>query len=190
MMVSEYFSKLVELSTDEKTLIDSSFELKFFSKGAFPLRAGDICESEFFVKQGCLKNYYIDFQGNEIILSFAIEHWWIGDFESFNNHTPSKMFVEALEDSQVYVISLDKKQKLLANIPQLEHAYRILLERHLQNYQERIYSVLALSAQERYERFLQKYAKLVQCVPQYSIASFLGITPETLSRIRSKQVKK
>ncbi|MFK8268769.1 Crp/Fnr family transcriptional regulator [Capnocytophaga cynodegmi] len=190
MMVSEYFSKLVELSTEEKNLIDNSFELKSFFKGDFPLRSGEVCESEFFVKQGCLKNYYIDFQGNEIILSFAIEHWWIGDFESFNRRTPSKMFVEALEDSEVYTISYNKKQQLLKDIPQLERAYRILLERHLQNYQERIYSVLALSAQERYERFLEKYAKLVQCVPQYSIASFLGVTPETLSRIRAKQAKK
>ncbi|WP_372474666.1 Crp/Fnr family transcriptional regulator [Capnocytophaga sp. ARDL2] len=146
MMVSEYFSKLVQLSTEEKNLIDKSFELKSFSKGDFALRLGVICESEFFVKQGCLKNYYIDFQGNEIILSFAIEHWWIGDFDSFNNHTPSKMFVEALEDSEVYTISYNKKQQLLKDIPQLERAYRILLERHLQNYQERIYSVLALSA--------------------------------------------
>lgn len=188
MLISEYFSKLVTLSAEEKAKIEDFFIPLEVKKGEMLLKAEEICEKEFFVNEGCLKSHYTDTQGQEVVLSFAIENWWAGDIESFHQKIPSKMCIEALENSILQTISLEEKNRLLVEIPQLERAYRIIVQRHLQSYQERLYSVFTLSAQERYEFFMKKYPKIALRVPQYSIASFLGISPESLSRIRKKRI--
>lgn len=188
MQVSEYFTKWVTLSPQEKQLIDKTFQTLEINRGEKLLRAGNICQYEVFVKKGCLKSFCLDEKSQEVVFAFAIEQWWAGDFESFNQRTPSDINIEAVEDTELLCITLLQKEWLLTQIPQLERAYRIIVERHLQNYQQRVVSIFTLSAQERYEVFMKKYAKIAIRVPQYSIASYLGISPESLSRIRKKIV--
>ena len=182
MQVSEYFTKWITLSTSEKQLIDKAFQPLQVSKGEKLLQTGDICQYEVFVKKGCLKSFCLDDKVQEVVLAFAIEQWWASDFESFNLRTPSNINIEALEDSELLCITLSQKEQLLAQIPQLERAYRIIVERHLQNYQQRVVSIFTLSAQERYEAFMKKYAKIAIRVPQYSIASYLGLVKPFVHR--------
>ena len=125
-----------------------------------------------------------------MILQFAIEDWWISDIGSFSEQTPSNLFIEALEDTELLIIDYTNKEKIFQEIPGLERVFRLMIQRAYAVLESRFYSSIAKSAEERYVEFVKKYPAIVQRVPQTQIASFLGITPESLSRIKSKIVKK
>lgn len=186
--INQYVQTCVALSETETALFNQQLRLKQYPPKTLLLRAGELCKFEGFVRKGCVKTYFIDQNGFEVILNFAVEHWWVSDIASFQDQTPAKLFIETLEDTELLILSPEAKAKVLADIPQLERMFRLMVQRHVCSLQDRLYGLIAQPAEERYRSFLEKYPALEQRVPQYLIASYLGITPEFLSRLRRKKM--
>jgi CRP-like cAMP-binding protein len=162
---------------------------KKIKRHQFLCEAGEIARYLYFVTKGCLRSYYADENGFEHNVQFAIEDWWIGDMASFLSKKPASLFVEALEDSEVMQIDYPTMEDLYVKIPKLERFFRILLQNAFIAFEQRIISVISKTAEERYLEFINKYPLLEQRLPQIHIASYLGITPEFLSKIRKKILK-
>lgn len=187
--INQYINSCIQLSSEQLARFNQAFEHKVIPKKTILLQEGDVCKFEAFVVKGCVKTYYLDENGHEVILTFAIENWWVSDIASFHEQKVSRMFIETIEDSELLFLSYYEKEKILQEIPMLERAFRIMVQRHLRTYQERLYGNNALTADIRYQQFLVKYPNIQQRVPQHLIASYLGISPEFLSRIRTKYKK-
>ena len=139
-----------------------------------------------FVEKGILRSYTIDEKGNEHILQFALEGWWLADIDSFFHNNPSIFNMDALEDSELLLITKASYEELLEKVPKLERYFRILLQNNLIATQRRLLGSLSQTAEEKYTKFLSTYTGCMERVPQHMIASYLGITRETLSRIRKQ----
>ncbi|MEI6312778.1 MAG: Crp/Fnr family transcriptional regulator [Bacteroidota bacterium] len=188
--LEKYIRNCINISDTDLEKIDSLFEKKNYPKKTILLRDGEICKEESFIIKGCIKTYFIDKEGQEVILTFSTENWWVSDIYSFQEQTPSKMFIETIEDTELLLLTPSNKEKLLQTFPALEKMFRLMVQRHLHSYQERLFGNIALSAEERYEQFLQKYPALPQRISQHLIASYLGISAEFLSRLRTRKAKK
>lgn len=191
-MMSElelYINQCVQLSGDELREVKVLFERKMVPKKTVLLRAGDICKFEAFIVKGCIKTYFIDKKGLEVVLTFSTENWWVSDISSFENQEPTKMFIETIEDTELLFLTPETKYELLAKYPALEKMFRLMVQRHLNSYQERLFGNIAHTAQERYQNFLKKFPALPQRIPQHLIASYLGMSPEFLSRLRKRKSK-
>ena len=140
--------------------------------------------------QGAFRAYVVADEGQEHTITFAIDDWWITDYNSYIFQQPATMFVVALEDSIILQLDYEKEQELKLQNHKFETFFRIMAERGLAAQQRRIISNLTQTAEERYETFSNKYPQIVQRVPQYALASYLGMTAEFLSRIRNKRVSK
>ena len=198
--ILSYLRKMFELfrKNIEKHLSISDADFEQFTKPfyhrkiakkQFLLRAGEICKFEGFVIKGCLRVYYLDEQGQERILYFAIEDWWITDIDSFTNNRPSILNIEALEDSEVLLITQPYKEALYQQIPMVEKLFRIMTQKTHVALQRRMISALGKTADERYLEFIEKYPQLEQRLTQLQVASYLGISHEFLSKIRKKLSK-
>jgi CRP/FNR family transcriptional regulator len=180
-------SKYIKLSSEEENLIDTFWAEKTLQKGDYLLRNGETCGTDNFVVNGTLKAFYINPEtGKEEILYFAIENWWATDIESFQKQSPSIYNIQAIEHTTLLQIRYDSFQEMLKQIPKLERFFRIILENYLGSLQRRIILNNILDAEQRYLDFLKNYPKISEKVPNYLIASYLGITAEFLSRIRKK----
>lgn len=180
----------VSLSDEEKELLLSFFKVKKLRKRQYFLQEGDVSNHLAFVLSGCLRSYFIDENGSEHILQFAVEDWWITDVMSIITQNPSKLNIDGLEDTEMLIINRENHEELVTRIPQLERYFRIKTESGLAHLQSRLLENLSLPAKERYTNLLKKYPKIVEKVPQKQIASYLGITPEFLSKIRNQMVNK
>jgi CRP/FNR family transcriptional regulator, cyclic AMP receptor protein len=187
--INQYLNHCGSFNEAEMRFFNSRLSFKEYPAHHQLLRNGEVCAFEAFVVAGCVKTYYIDSQGSEVVLTFATENWWIGDVLSFEEQTPSKMFIETLEPTQLFSISPEAKRQILTQIPTMERVFRLMIQRHLASLQERLFGLIALTAQERYDIFLEKHPRLTQRIPQYLIASYLGITPEFLSRLRKRKAQ-
>ena len=185
LLFKNYLAQCNDFSSEELDLILSKMEYKRVPKKTSLLNIGEICDFEAFVLKGIGISYFIHENGSKVILSFASESWWLSDIESFHRQTPSKMCIETIEEMEILSLSLKDKEELLHSIPKLERMYRLILQNHLVNYQQRLLANIAQSGKERYQFFIEKYPDLMQRVPQHLIASYLGITAEFLSRIRA-----
>lgn len=181
-----YFSTRISLSEDEIELIKNSYELKFLNKKEFLFSQGEICKTEAFVIDGSAKVFYSDEKGNDHILYFAFKDWWMGDIASFNYGELAIMSAQALEDLTVLVIDPERKEELFRQIPQMERMFRIITQRTLVVLQKRFFLAMSGSAKDRYIQLIQRHPKIEQLVPQYQIASYLGILPESLSRMKKQ----
>jgi CRP-like cAMP-binding protein len=179
-------SKHVTLSEEEIKIFASLLLVKKLRKRQYLLQAGDICRYESFVTKGLLKAYTVDDQGDEHILMFGLEDWWISDLYSFLSESPSTMNIEALEDCELICIEKPALESLYQQIPKFERLMRILFQNAFVAQQQRILAAISQSAEERYASFIKKYPTLEQRIPQTLIASYLGMKPETLSRIRKQ----
>jgi CRP/FNR family transcriptional regulator, cyclic AMP receptor protein len=188
--INKHVLKLVDLSKEEISIFNSLLEFKKVPKKTMLLREGDICNFEAFINKGCIRNYYIDENGFEVILQFAIEDWWVSDIASFHNHTPSDMFIETLEDCELLVLSPQIKEQLLATVPKLERMFRLMVQKNLSVLQNRFLNTITTSAKEKYLDFIERYPTIPQRVAQHYIASYLGISAEFLSKVRTKLSKK
>jgi CRP/FNR family transcriptional regulator, anaerobic regulatory protein len=171
---------------EQLQFIRTMFVPRALRAGEFMQRAGAVAQYAAFVAQGCLRTYTIDAEGNEHIVKFAPETWWVTDSASIINRTPSEYFIQALEHSELLLIDMPSHEALVEKVPPYAAAYRTGLQRHVAAKDKRIVSSLSASAQDRYLQFLETYPSLATRVPQRMLASYLGVTPETVSRIRRK----
>jgi CRP-like cAMP-binding protein len=148
------------------------------------LQAGEPCTHLAFVTHGCLRSYSLNAQGQEHTLQFAPEDWWVSDMYSLLTQQPSTMNIDALEDSQVLLLAQADMETIYARFPVFERYFRLLMQSRFVALQERVNASLSQTASEKYQHFLRKYSGIAQRLPQHFIASYLGITPESLSRVR------
>ena len=188
--INHHVTKCTNLTPDELNYFNSILEYKTVPKKTILLHEGEVCNFEAYINKGCIRNYYIDENGFEVTLQFAIEDWWVSDIGSFQNHEPSNMFIETLEDCELLILSPQTKEELMAKVPKLERVFRLMVQRNLAALQSRLFKTISTSAQEKYLDFLNRYPTIPQRVAQHYIASYLGISPEFLSKVRTKMAKK
>ncbi|QHT70344.1 Crp/Fnr family transcriptional regulator [Rhodocytophaga rosea] len=176
--------KHVTLSEADKDYIRRIFTLRKYKKGQFLLHEGAVCRNQIFIKTGTVITYLIDLEGHEHIIQLGIEGWWIGDFQSYVFQQPALCHVLAIEDTEVLEAPYEKIQQLYDIIPQFDRFHRILTQHAYVAFQQRVLQNLSMRAEDRYLAFREKYPKLELRLPQKYIASYLGITPEFLSRIK------
>ena len=176
--------KDVNLTDAEAALLcDKLKELKV-PKGRIILSAGQSVPHQYYVHSGCLRTYFLDSSGKEHTIQFAVSDWWISDYTAFFTGEKSILYIECIQDAVIYQISKDTMEKLYQEVPLIETFFRIKMERFFASFQKRILSDLAMSASEKYTRSLKTYPKIEQSIKNYHLASYLGITTESLSRIR------
>jgi CRP-like cAMP-binding protein len=183
--IDRFVARYIHLSEEESTFFHSLLKHRQLKKRSFLLQEGEICDFEAFILKGCIRSYYLDQEGVETILFFAVEDWWVSDLTSFAERTPSNLFIETLEDCELLFIDYAGKARLFEKIPAFEHMFRLLVQRSLSVLQQRLYGVLSQTAEERYLQFLEKYPLIAQRVPQHQIARYIGVSPEFLSKVRS-----
>jgi len=178
------FDEKVQLTDEEKQLSKSFFIPKKLRKKQYLLQEGDVCKYIAFVEKGILRSYTIDNKGIEHIIQFAFEGWWIGDQFSFLTGEPSTYNIDALEDVELLLVTKPAEEQMMQKLPKLERYFRILLENNMIANQRRLIGSMSKSAEERYSELITSCPNIPQRIPQHMTASYLGITPETLSRIR------
>ena len=184
--INNYVNHCGRFGPDELAVFNDLLVPKSVKKKQILLREGEICNFEAFIVKGCIRTYYIDENGSEVILQFAIEDWWVGDIGSFHERTPSLFYIEAMEDSELLTLNPTSKATLLDKMPQFERVFRLMIQRHLVAVEHRLIHTMARTAEERYLDFIKQYPKITQRVPQHYIAAYLGMTPEFLSKVRRR----
>jgi CRP-like cAMP-binding protein len=180
----------ISLSAQAEEYIYSISTEKTVSKGEILIREGQTVNKTFFVTQGSLRSFCVDKEGKEHTLQFAIRDWWISDFIAIYGNKPASLTVECISDSSVIEFNAQKLNEIYLQFPEFEPFQRKNLERHVVSLHKRILNQLQLTALERYNLFLEQYPNIEQHVPNYHIASYLGITQQSLSRIRVQKAKK
>jgi CRP-like cAMP-binding protein len=185
-----YCERSTHMTDEEYAFMQDLFLHKNFKKGEFFLREGEVAKYGAFVVKGCLRSYTVDNKGKEHIVQFAPEDWWIGNNESARTGIPSTYFIDAIEETDVLMLDRNSFQKIIENIPAFASQFQIGIQKHASAKDQRIIESLSASAEERYVGFLEKYPSIAQRVPQHMLASYLGISPETLSRVRKQMSRK
>jgi CRP-like cAMP-binding protein len=183
-------ARYISLTDEEKIYYTSLLKIKKVKKKQYIVQPDFVCNHRTYIAKGAMRSYFIDASGQEHTVAIAVDDWWIADFASYIYREPATLFLEALEDSTLIQISYDDEQKLLTNVPQFAKFYLNLIQFGFANLQRRILSDISLNAADRYENFLTKYPSMAARIPQYALASYLGISHELLSKIRNKRVKK
>lgn len=189
--INKSISRYVTFDKEELAIFNSLLEYKLVPKKTIMLQAGEMCNFEAFVIKGCIRKYYLDDKGSEVVLQLGIENSWVSDISfSIYENQPSQVFIETIEDCEFFMFSPETKEQLFEKAPKFERAYRILMQRNLSVTQNRLFNSIAKTATEKYLEFLEKYPTLPQRVAQHYIASYLGISAEFLSKVRHKLAKK
>ena len=188
--VLKHIEEIIFLDEEEKDRFTSILIKKKLRKRQFLIQEGDLVRYEYFVVSGCLKAYEVDKNGDEHIIQFAKENWWISDFKAFFEEGRAILNIDCIEDSIVLGIEKQDLESLFLDIPKFDRFFRIKLTSAYVALQSRILSSLDKSNSERYEEFLNAYPNLEQRIPNYMIANYLGIKPESLSRIRKNLSKR
>ena len=187
---AEYLSEKGTMTTQELELLANASVQKRVRKNQYLLEEGEVSDFIGFVIKGSFRLFRVSANGEEHVMKFAIENWWISDFTSFMSGQPSLCYIEALEDSEVIRFTKEKWNILLEAAPNFKQIIDTLTARNFEANQNRIYSNISETAEIRYENFIKQYPTLYNRIPLYMIASFLGLTRETLSRIRKYAGKK
>ena len=188
-MYEVFFKKVnekVTLTSEEEEICKAVLIPKKVRKKQYILQEGDVCKYSTFVEKGALRSYTIDEKGHEHIVQFAIEGWWISDMYSFITGEPSVYNIDVLEDAELLLLSNASQEELLLKVPKFERYQRLLVQGAYIALQRRLVLSLSQSAEEKYTKLTNTYPDIIQRVPQHMIASYLGVTPETLSRIRKQ----
>jgi CRP-like cAMP-binding protein len=188
--IDRFVAQYLPLTDEERTFFHSLLKHRKVAKKTFLLKEGEVCDFEAFILKGCIRTYYLDKEGVETILLFAVEDWWVSDITSFSERKPSNLFVETLEECELLTIDYAGKSRLFEKIPAFERMFRLLVQRSLGVLQQRFYSSISETAEQRYKQFLEKYPLVAQRVPQHQIARYIGVSPEFLSKVRSTMFKK
>lgn len=183
----QHINGITPLTQEEEGVIKGLVKEKDIPRRTFLWRAGDLAHQSAFVVEGCLRSYAIDVNGYEHILQFAPENWWISDMYSVVRQIPSELNIDALLDTKVLLLSRTCQLSLFDQIPKLERYFRILTENALAANNNRTIDYLTLPAKQRYEKFCSLYPTIINTIPLKSIASYIGITPEFLSKLRAER---
>jgi CRP-like cAMP-binding protein len=183
--IKDIFKDLV-FNENEIELIRSVFHKVHAKKGTILLNAGDNVNEQYYIFEGCLRSYHIDTHGKEHTVQFGIKDWWISDYRAFFTSSKATMTIEVIQDAILYKISDIDKENLYQHISKIEHFFRLKLEKAFAALQKRILGNLSLTAKERYLSFITTYPNIEKNIKNYHIASYLGITTESLSRIRKE----
>ena len=185
----QHVSRLAPLTDSDVPLCSSFMIPKRVRKGAYLVQEGEVSKYLAFVTSGCLRSYTIDKKGEEHIVQFAFDGWWITDLYSFLTGNPGTYFIDAMEESDVLLLESAAYEKLCTTVPRFERYFRLLLQNNYIATHRRVLASISMSAEERYLQMIQEYPTIGQQVAQRHIASYLGITPEALSRIRNRIAK-
>lgn len=184
----DYISNFITLTSEEESVLLSKIAYRKYLKGQYIVQQGDVCKQSSYLISGCTRTFFMDSKGQEHIVMFAIEDWWTSDIGSFITQTPADYNVQCIENTEVIQFSHDNQEDLFQEIPKLERLFRKMLEKALVSSQKRIVRNFSQTAREQYLFFKKQYPSIEQRVPQYMIASYLGITKEFLSKIKSQLI--
>jgi len=184
----DHIRRYVPLDEQEAAVLEQFIEVREVKKKAFLLREGEVCKANYFMIKGFCRSYFMTEKDTEHTHLFAIENWWITDYSSLERKTPSMFNIQAQEPSTLGVLHRDKQDELFMAIPQLERYFRSVLEMALAAAHMRIKYIYSQSGHERYIHFSTSFPDFVQRIPQYMLASYLGFTPEFLSKIRAGKI--
>jgi CRP/FNR family transcriptional regulator len=182
-----HMRKFVALDDDETAILTAGTRHKKLKKKEFLLKEDQVCTANYFVLKGCLRMYFIREDGVEQIIQFAVENWWITDFQSLDWHKPSRFYIQAIEPTEVVTLDRTTLPALCARLPQLDHYLRLIVQRAFAAAQQRLFYVYTFSGEERYHHFNTNFPEFVQRIPQYMIASYLGLTPEFVSKVKTRR---
>jgi CRP-like cAMP-binding protein len=183
-LLHQKISEKMSITEEEFNFCKSLFQPKKLRRRQYLLQEGDVCKYQAFVEKGLLRSYTIDDKGSEHILQFASEGWWMTDLSSYLTGEPSVFNIEVLEDAELLLLSKPSWDQLMQTIPRFEHYFRILIQNNLVATQKRLMQSLTEPAESRYFKFLHTYPDCAQRIPQHMIASYIGVSRETLSRLR------
>jgi CRP-like cAMP-binding protein len=186
--IIQHIRKFVGLSESEVVVFNKYVETHQIKKKEFTNQHGSVCKQMYFVEKGCLRMYFINKKGVEQITQFALDGWWLSDYQSFMNKTPSDYYIQTIEESTIVSIDNQNLDKLLIELPQLERYFRIIMQKAVAGAQHRSKLLYEMSKEEFYFHFSSSFPEFMLRVPQYMIASYLGLTPEYLSELRKKNI--
>jgi len=182
-----HIQKYTSLTLDEQTIIEQNVKCITLAKKDYLFSEGDLCNAQYFVMEGCLRMFFIKNSGVEQIVQFGLDNWWISDYTSLTLNTPSLFYLQAVQLCKIAVLKKDKQDELFLQIPKMEHYFRSIYQRAYAAAQTRQVYFSDLSGREKYEHFANSFPDFVQRIPQYMLASYLGLTPEFISKIRAKK---
>lgn len=187
-LLFKHFNAQVAIGAGEFNEVANLFHLEKFKKGSFVIQAGNFVQHQYFVVKGCLSTFMIDSNGKEHTIHFAVENWWVSDYISYYKEGSSILNVECIEDCHLLKVHKNQLLSVFDKNPVVERFFRLQLENAFVAYQRRILSNLQQTAEQRYSDFVQTYSDIEHRVKNYQIASYLGITPESLSRLRKQRM--
>ncbi len=182
----EYIGKSISLSDEIVNDLESIIIERNIEKGEIILQENSSRKIQIFVASGCLRAFYKNDNGKDYTLQFATKNWWISDYMTLFNREKSLLCIESLSHSKIMIIEQSELEKLYSKFPEFGFKHRLNLQNRIAALQKRIFGLLTLSAKEKYEKFIMEYEVFEKVIPNYQIASFLGITPESLSRVRKE----
>ena len=188
-ILADYLQKQASLTDDEIEMVRACTVMKKLRKRQYLLQEGDVCHYNCFVASGCMRFYRVGEDGSEHIMTFGVVNWWVSDQESYNNGTPSKNNIDALAESELLLIEKKDWENLVNTIPRFRDWRDRLKARSFDAAQNRIMSHISDTSEEKYLKFLNSYPDIFNCVPLHMVASYLGVSRETLSRIRNHYAK-
>lgn len=186
----KHLEKRISVTNAEFTFITKKLSLRTYKKKEMILHAGDVCKHQFYINRGCIRMFHTDEKGHEHVVLFGFDDWWTGDIMSFVTGQPADYSIEALEDTEMIMMDRDDMEWMYAQIPKLERFFRILIQNAFVASQQRMIANMSKSAEERYLMLIKKFPQIELRVTQHHIASYLGITPEALSRTKKNIIEK
>lgn len=189
-LLQQYFKEKIDISEDQFEQVKNIFTPKTAQRGEILLRSGDACRQVYFVTSGCLRSYVIDDKGKEFVIQFAPENWWITDLNSFYSQESAMFFIDVIEHSEILAGEKDFQERLEAIHPEFGPLFNRLIRNSYRTLQKRLVNQLIATAEDRYLDFLNTYPDLARRIPQKMIASYIGVMPESLSRIRKELARK
>ncbi|HLK27518.1 MAG TPA: Crp/Fnr family transcriptional regulator [Puia sp.] len=183
----DHINRFVSLNKEEEALLQNYFKNKTLKKKEHLLKDGQKCNANYFILKGCMRMYYITETGTEQIVQFAIDNWWMTDYMSLDSQKPSQFNIQAAENSEVAILEKNMQEELFSKIPKMERYFRIILQKAYAASVMRMRYIFTQSGEERFHHFSSSFPEFVQRVPQYMLASYLGFTPEFLSKLRAKK---
>ncbi|MFA6083170.1 Crp/Fnr family transcriptional regulator [Mucilaginibacter sp.] len=183
-----HIKRYVQLQPHEEQLVCDMLELKKYKKKEFLLEPGKICQGNYFIIKGCIRQYFVNKKLNEQIIAFGLENWWIADQDSLLNKQPATSYIQTVEACEVLLLTEKNRIALFEQVPVMESYFRIMMQKAFVSSQRRIGFLFNMNDEERYRNFSKLYPGFMQRVPQYMLASYLGFTPQFLSRLRAKKV--